>query len=106
MPPPSARDQGQCTCEAWVLQLMEGSAVPSQNLEVKTVEPAALSPQRAADYLSISKRALYFLMADGVLIAKKSGARTLVDFESVKKYYASLPCITVHASTPNSPQSL
>ena len=75
-------------------------------LDVKTVEPAALGPQGTADYLSISKRAVSILIADEVLIAKKSGARTLVDFASVKAYYESLPRITVHASTPNSPQSL
>jgi hypothetical protein len=83
---------------------MEGQTVPSQNLEVKTVEPAALSPQGAADYLSISKRAVSILIADEVLIARKAGARTLVDFRSVKDYYASLPRVTVHASIPNAPQ--
>ena len=74
------------------------------NLEVKTIEPAALSPEGAAAYLSISKRVVYFLLADGVLIARKAGARTLIDFASVKAYYASLPLVTVHASIPNAPQ--
>jgi excisionase family DNA binding protein len=76
------------------------------NLEVKTIEPFAMSPKAAAAALSISKRKLSILIADGVLIARKDGARTLVDFQSVKEYYASLPRITVHASIPNSPQSL
>ena len=49
---------------------------------------------------------IYNLITDGVLIAKRSGSRTLVDFESVKKYYASLPLKTVSASIPNAPQCI
>jgi hypothetical protein len=82
---------------------MEAQTVPGI-LEVKAIEPAALSPQGTADYLSISKRAVSILIADEVLIARKAGARTLVDFASVKAYYASLPRVTVHASIPNAPQ--
>jgi hypothetical protein len=73
-------------------------------LEVKVVEPAALSPEGAGDYLSLTKRQIYNLIADGLLIAKRSGARTLVDFVSVKNYYEGLPLKTVAASIPNSPQ--
>ena len=78
----------------------------SKILEVSAVDPAALSPEGAAAYLSISKRRVYLLIADEVLIAKKDGARTLVDFASVKAHYKSLPRLTVHASIPNAPQSL
>jgi hypothetical protein len=53
-------------------------------LAVKTIEPAALSPEGAGSYLSVTKRQIYFLIADGVLIAKRSGARTLVDFNRSK----------------------
>jgi len=74
--------------------------------DVKTIDPAALSPEATAKYLSISKRRVYLLIADEVLIAKKDGARTLVDFPSVKAHYESLPRLTVHASIPNAPQSL
>jgi excisionase family DNA binding protein len=85
----------------FVLQL-EGCTMPV--LEVKVVEPAALSPEGAGDYLSLTKRQIYNLIADGLLIAKRSGARTLVDFASVKNYYEGLPLKTVAASIPNSPQ--
>jgi excisionase family DNA binding protein len=74
--------------------------------EVKTIEPAALSPKGACAYLSLSKRSLSTLIADGVLIAKRAGGRTLVDFESVKAYYRSLPVKTIAASIPNAPQSI
>jgi excisionase family DNA binding protein len=73
-------------------------------LSVATVEPAALSPKGTAVYLSLSKRTISSLIADGALIAKQSGGRTLVDFESVKKYYAGLPVKTVSASIPNAPR--
>jgi len=81
-----------------------GSEIAMPMLEVKTIEPAALSPEGAGSYLSVTKRQIYFLIADGVLIAKRSGARTLVDFQSVKKYYEGLPFKTVSASIPNAPQ--
>ena len=73
-------------------------------LEVQTIEPFAMSPEAAGASLSLTKRQIYNLITDGVLIAKRSGSRTLVDFESVKKYYASLPLKTVSASIPNAPQ--
>jgi excisionase family DNA binding protein len=76
----------------------------SKILEVKPVEPAALSPKGTVAYLSLSKRTISSLIADGTLIAKRSGGRTLVDFESVKKYYAGLPVKTVSASIPNAPR--
>jgi hypothetical protein len=75
----------------------------SKILEVKPVDPAALSPKGTAVYLSLSKRTISSLIADA-LIAKQSGGRTLVDFESVKKYYAGLPVKTVSASIPNAPR--
>ena len=72
-------------------------------LEVKAIEPAALSPKGVSAYLSLSKRSVSTLIADGVLIARRTEGRTLVDFESVKAYYASLPLKTVAASIPNAP---
>jgi|SRR5438105_3192577 hypothetical protein len=82
---------------------MEGRIVPV--LEVKTVEPLSLSLKDSAKTLSITPRAVYSLIADGKLVARKLGSRTIVDFASVKAYYASLPAKTVAASIPNAPQS-
>ena len=73
-------------------------------LDVTTVEPAALSPKGTVAYLSLSKRTISSLIADGTLIAKRSGGRTLVDFQSVKEYYDGLPLKTVSASIPNAPR--
>ena len=72
-------------------------------LEVKTIEPLALSPKGAASALSITSRAVYFLIADGKLKARKLGSRTLVDYASVIALYRSLPAKTISASIPNAP---
>jgi excisionase family DNA binding protein len=54
-------------------------------------EPLAVSPRDAADMLAISKRTVSRLIRARKLIARKHGKRTLVDVESVKAFYASLP---------------
>jgi hypothetical protein len=69
-----------------------------------SVEPAAMSPRHAAAYLSISKRTLSTLIAQGVLVARKANSRTLVDFTSIKNYYAGLPVKTAPAPIPNAPR--
>ena len=67
-------------------------------------EPLALSPADAAAFLSISKRALSILIADGIITARKLGTRTLVDMASLKAYYDSLPVKTDHGSLACAPQ--
>jgi excisionase family DNA binding protein len=54
-------------------------------------EPLAVSPREAADILALSKRTVSRLIRARKLIARKHGKRTLVDVESVKAFYASLP---------------
>jgi excisionase family DNA binding protein len=61
------------------------------------IEPFALSPRDAADYLSVSKRTVSNLIAAGKIKARKSGTRTLVDVASLKTYYASLPLKADHS---------
>jgi Helix-turn-helix domain len=68
-----------------------------------TIFPLAMSPEHAAAFLSISRRALSDLIADGTIIAKKHGARTLVAVDSLKAYFDGLPK-TVAGSIPNAPQ--
>jgi excisionase family DNA binding protein len=58
---------------------------------VAMFEPLAVSPREAADMLAISKRTVSRLIRARTLIARKRGKRTLVDVESVKAFYASLP---------------
>jgi len=59
--------------------------------QLREVEPLALAPAAAARTIAISKRSLSRLIADGKIIARKDGTRTLVDFESLKAYYRNLP---------------
>ena len=61
------------------------------------LEPLALAPEAAARYLAISKRSLSRLIADGKIVARKQGPRTLVDVASLKAFYASLAKKTDHA---------
>jgi excisionase family DNA binding protein len=69
-------------------------------------EPLSLSPQEAAEYIGLSKRQIYNLLADGTITGKRSGARTLIDGKSVRSYYASLPDFVAGASMPNAPHVL
>jgi hypothetical protein len=71
----------------------------------ETIFPLALSPEDAAAFLSISRRALSDLIADDTVLAKKHGTRSLVDVASLRAYYDGLPK-TVPGSIPNAPQSL
>jgi excisionase family DNA binding protein len=61
------------------------------------LDPIALSPRDAAQFLSISKRTLSRLIALRKIAARKDGPRTLVDVASLKAYYESLPMKTDHA---------
>jgi hypothetical protein len=56
------------------------------------IDPLAMSPEHAAAFLSLSRRALSNLIADGAILAKKHGVRTLVDVASIRVYYASCVC--------------
>jgi len=80
--------------------------IAMSEIQIKTIDPLAISPKGAASALSITSRAVYFLIANGKLIARKLGSRTLVDFASVKALYDGLPIKTIAASSPNAPQSL
>jgi excisionase family DNA binding protein len=66
-------------------------------MRASAIEPLALSPRQAAQYLSISKRTLMRLLAAGDIVARKNGPRTLVDVASLRSYYDSLPLKTDHA---------
>ena len=68
----------------------------SAAIKVTELAPLALSPAAAARYLSISKRTISRLIADGKIVARKAGPRTLVDVASLKAYYEALPKKTDH----------
>jgi excisionase family DNA binding protein len=68
-------------------------------------EPLSLSPEGAAEYLSLSKPTIYRLLAAGTITGKRAGARTLVCGKSVRSYYTSLPDFVSGTPAPNAPQS-
>jgi hypothetical protein len=64
---------------------------------ITELQPLALSPANAAAFLGKSKRSISRLIADGDVIARKDGPRTLVDVESLRAYYAALPVKAVRS---------
>jgi hypothetical protein len=61
---------------------------------VPVPEPLACSPEDAGRFLGgRSRRHVSRLIAAGKLIAKKDGSRTLIDMQSIRSYYASLPVV-------------
>jgi excisionase family DNA binding protein len=53
--------------------------------------PLALAPADAARFLAISKRTLSRLIRDGRVTARRTDGRLLIDTESLRSYYDSLP---------------
>ena len=80
-------------CSVSTSSKLRGGIVQERSLSnaVIQLQPLALPPQAAAQFLSISKRSLSRLIAAGKIVARKEGSRTLVDIESLKAYYAGLP---------------
>jgi excisionase family DNA binding protein len=68
------------------------------------VEPLALSINDTIKTLSSSRGTVYALIAKGTLIAFKDGGRTKVDYQSVKRHYASLPKFIPGVPIPNNPK--
>jgi excisionase family DNA binding protein len=59
----------------------------------------ALSPAAAAKALGVSRQSIYNLLAAGKISARKFGTRTLVDADSVRRYFATLPAFRTRPIT-------
>jgi hypothetical protein len=68
-------------------------------------EPLALSIKDTIKTLSSSRGTVYALIEKGMLIAFKDGGRTKVDYQSIKRHYASLPKFVPGAPIPNARKS-
>ena len=66
-------------------------------------EPVSLSPEKAAEWSGVSKATIYRLLAAKAFVARRSGARTLIDYASWRTYFTALPKYTPGASMPNAP---
>jgi hypothetical protein len=62
-----------------------------QSNKPNDVEPFALSVAKTAQATSESRSRVYQLLADGTYEAVKSGKKTLILVESVRRRFASLP---------------
>jgi len=81
-----------CIGDATLLRLGEPLQTAKERwVQLTQLQPLALPPLAAAQFLSISKRSLSRLIAAGKIVARKEGTRTLVDVESLKGYYERLP---------------
>ena len=80
--------RGVLTSDKFHNGISQESSLPSAVIQL---QPLALPPLAAAQFLSISKRSLSRLIAAGKIVARKEGSRTLVDVESLKAYYGRLP---------------
>jgi len=63
----------------------------------------AVSPEEAAKLLHVHKRTIYRLINEKKLIARRLGSRTLVDHQTLRTFYESLPSLS-GAPIPNAPQ--
>jgi hypothetical protein len=64
------------------------------------LEPQYVSIRDAAKFSAVSEWTIKNLLRQGVLEARKSGRRTLVVFESVKRHAAALPDAKFAAPRP------
>lgn len=64
-------------------------------------DPLTVSPDEAARLLSLHKRTIYRLVAERKLVARKAGARTLIEYAGLKAYLLTLPELS-GAPMPNS----
>ncbi len=62
-----------------------------QNAETPTMEQIAVSIPEAAKLIGIGRTSLYKLFDEGVITPRKSGRRTLILVEDLRRYAQSLP---------------
>ena len=74
--------------------------------EADGVEPLALTIKQTEKATSESRSRVYNLIGEGVYEAVKSGRRTLVIFESIKRRFASLPRANIKAPPPRPPRAI
>jgi excisionase family DNA binding protein len=56
------------------------------------------SIERASDYFGLSRSSIYELLAEGKLIARKFGRKTLIDFAHAAEFMNGLPRADIRMS--------
>ncbi|MDE1882914.1 MAG: helix-turn-helix domain-containing protein [Rhodospirillales bacterium] len=72
-------------------------------MSLRATQNAATLPRffripEAVAYSGVSRTALYLLMGNGILAARKSGRATLIDRESLDRYLDGLPAAEIKAA--------
>jgi excisionase family DNA binding protein len=72
---------------------------------MSAIEPLALSPKDAAQYVGLSVPTIYRLLADGIVTARQTPGkgRTLIDGSSLRAYFATLSAYAPGAAIPCAP---
>jgi hypothetical protein len=68
--------------------------------EADGIEPLAVTIPRTSQITGESRSRVYELIGEGVYEAIKSGRRTLIVYESIKRRIASLPRANIKPSPP------
>ena len=66
-----------------------------------TIPPLLYRVQDVRRIAAVGHSKLYQLIADGILVARKAGSRTVITAESVKRYVDSLPAFIYKAGLPS-----
>lgn len=66
---------------------------------VLATKPAWSIP-RLMDDFDLSRSKVYAMIADGIFIARKEGAKTLIDGNTVRHWYGNLPPANIKRSEP------
>jgi hypothetical protein len=74
-------------------------AVPTPDKK-HTVDPITVSVETAERLSGYSRRTIYDLCGKGELDARKSGAKTLILFSSLRRHLEGLPRANIKAPTP------
>lgn len=93
----SARD-GQKSAIKSVARSVQESSLPvmttTDEVIMTEMQPRAATVQRTCQIFGITRTRLYAELAKGTIVARKAGRRTLVDLDSVQRYFDSLPPAT------------
>jgi hypothetical protein len=74
--------------------------------EADGIEPVACTIPRTSQITGESRSTVYGLVGEGVYEAVKSGRRTLIIYESIKRRFASLPRAVIKPPRPRPPRAL
>ena len=67
------------------------SNLDGQSVSVVSMEPISLPIEKAAEAVGLSRRYLDGAIADGSLVAKGAGAKTLIEVDELRAWIKAMP---------------